>query len=162
MALLRGKQPSEYTLDIDPSTLFTGGNAKCLWIVWSHNLSPKASIEHNINKAHRGLFVLGSLGIYNGKQNPLTVSEVYEVCVLPICLYGSENWLLTDPLLLILEAFPAEVGKRILSLLKYHFNLSPVVALKWPSMQYRVLIWKLGFFCQLANSHQSVLKFLAR
>ena len=68
----RGQQPPECTLDIGPSTVSSDGNAKCLGILWSHNyLSPKASIEHNINKARGAFFGLGSLGIYHGKQNPL-------------------------------------------------------------------------------------------
>ena len=70
------------------------------------------------------------------------------------CLYGSENWLLTDPLLHILEAFQAEIRKRILCLPKLHSNLCPLVALKWPSMRYHILIQKLGFLCRLANSQQ--------
>ena len=35
-------------------------------------------------------------------ENPLTASEVVQVCVMPVCLYESENWLLTDPMLLTL------------------------------------------------------------
>ena len=73
-------------------------------------------MENNINKA---LFGLGSLRIYHGKQNPLTSSEVVQVHLMPVCLYGSENWLLTGPLLHMLEAFQAEIGKRILNLPKH-------------------------------------------
>ena len=54
---------------------------------------------------------MGSLGISRGKQNPLTASELFEMCVLPICLYGCENWLLTDSLLQLLENFQAEMEK---------------------------------------------------
>ena len=77
--------------------------AKCLGVVWTPELSPKASIENNINKARRAFFAIGSHGIYHGKQNPLTSSEIYNACILPVCLYGCENWLLTDPLLTVLS-----------------------------------------------------------
>ena len=92
-------------------------------------MSPNLSIENNINKARRAFFGLGSLGIFHGKQNPLTSSEVFEVCVLSVCLYGCENWLLTEPLLLTLEAFQAEIGRRILNLPKHHSNLIPLIAM---------------------------------
>ena len=67
--------------------------AKCLGVVWTPDLSPKVSIENNINKARRAFFAMGSHGIYHGKQNPLTSSEIYNACILPVCLYGCENCL---------------------------------------------------------------------
>ena len=48
---------------------------------------------------------------------------------MPVCLYGSENWLLTDPLLLTLEHFQAEIGKRILNLPKCYARLCPLMFL---------------------------------
>ena len=119
----RGLQPPECTLSIGTNSVSSTATAKCLGTIWSHNMSPKFSIENNINKARRAFFGLGSLGIFHGKQNPLTSSEVFEVCVLSVCLYGCENWLLTEPLLLTLEAFQAEIGKRILNLPKHHFQI---------------------------------------
>ena len=88
----------------------------------------------NIKKVRRVFFALGLLGISRGKQNPLTVSEMFEVCVLPICLYGCENRLLTDSLLQLLENVQAKMGKRLLDLPKHHANLCPLVALGWPSI----------------------------
>ena len=120
-------------------------------------MSPKASIESNINKARRAFFGLGSLGIYHGKQNPLTASEVVQACVLPVCLYGGENWLLTNTLLQTLEAFQAEIGKRILNLPKHFANICPLVFLYWPTMRYRILVQKLSFLTRLIKSNQTTI-----
>ena len=124
-------------------------NPRCLGVIWSHDLSPKQSVEANIKKAHKAFFALGSLGVYQGKQNPLTSSEVYKVCIVPVCLYGSENWLLTDQLLDLLERFQSDVGKRILNLPKYHSNLCSRIALNWSSMRLRILKRKMRFLVKL-------------
>ena len=85
LEMSRGLQPSEFTLSIGTNSVSSTATAKCLGTIWSHNMSPKFSIENNINKARRAFFGLGSLGIFHGKQNPLTSSEVFEVCVLSVC-----------------------------------------------------------------------------
>ena len=63
--------------------------------------------------------------------------------VIPILLYGCENWILTDPLLDHLEAFQAEMGRRTLKLSKFHSALSTRLALRWPSLAARILVLKL-------------------
>ena len=72
-----------------------------------------------------------------------------------MCLYGCENWLLTDPLLALLEDFQSEIGKRILNLPRHHVNLCPLIGLQWPSMRLRVLHRKLGFLWRLMFPHHS-------
>ena len=42
-------------------------SVKCLGVIWSSNLSPKAAIEHNIHKARRAFFATGALGTTKGK-----------------------------------------------------------------------------------------------
>ena len=151
LAMSRAQKPPDCTLAVQQRAISSYATATCLGFVWSHNLSPKASIDNSINKARRAFFGLGSLGVYHGKQNPLTASEPVQVCVMPVCLYGSENWLLTGPLLLTLEAFQAEIGKRILKLPKHFANLCPLVFLDWPTMRYRILIQKLSFINRFVN-----------
>ena len=106
LAMSDGNSPPDCEVQTGSTSVVSSSNARCLGVIWTYNLSPKESIESNIKKACRAL---GSLGISHGKQNPLTASEIFEVCVLPVCLYGCENWLLTDPLLQLLEA---EMGKK--------------------------------------------------
>ena len=71
--------------------------------------------------------------------------------MLPVCLYGSENWILTDPLISTLEDFQAELGKKILNIPKHHSNLIPLIAMCWPSMRVRILHRKLGFLWRLIH-----------
>ena len=82
----------------------------------------------------------------HGKQNPLIASEV---CVLPICLYGCEYWLLTNPLLALLKNFQAEMGRKLLNLPNHCAYLCPLVAFRWPSMRLRIFRRKLGFLRRL-------------
>ena len=137
------------SLSITPST-----SSKCLGVMWSSNLSPKASIDMNIKKVRKAFFALGSMGIHQGMLNPLTCTEIYEACVVSVCLYGSENWILTEPLLEPLEKFQAEIGKRILNLPKQLSNLTSLITMRWPSMQLRVLKRKLKFLTKLARAEK--------
>ena len=84
--------------------------------------------------------------------NPLTCTEIYEACVVSVCLYGLENWILTEQLLEPLEKFQAEIGKRILNLPKQHSNLTHLITMRWPSMRLRVLKRKLKFLTKLAKA----------
>ena len=53
----------------------------------------------NIQKARRAFFHYGSIGVFQGDISPLSSREVIESCVMPVLLYGSENWILMDDLL---------------------------------------------------------------
>ena len=92
------------------------------------------------------------MGIHQGRLNPLTCTEVYEACVVSVCLYGSENWILTDQLLESLEKFQAEIGKRILNIPKQYSNLAPLITMRWPYMRLRVLKRKLKFLTKLVKA----------
>ena len=48
-------------------------------------------------------FGYGSLGVFQGSLNPLSSASVIECCMLPVLLYGAENWILTPALLGRLE-----------------------------------------------------------
>ena len=37
--------------------------------------------------------------VFQGDISPLSSKEVIEACVMPVLLYGSENWVLTDVLM---------------------------------------------------------------
>ena len=75
-------------------------------------------------------------------------------------MYGSESWILNSTLLVKLESFQAELGKRILKLPKYTSNTIPLLALNWPSMCCRILCCKLAFLqCVLKNGTSHSLSF---
>ena len=142
------------SLTVEQCTISSTATARCLELSGLTIFHPKPPLKIT---SRRAFFGLGSLVIYLGKQNPLSASEVVQVCVMPVCLYRSENWLLTDPMLLTLETFQAEIGKRILNLSKHYANLCPLIFLNWPTMWYRILMQKLSFLHRLLNSDQSTI-----
>ena len=58
--------------------------------------------------------------VFHGQVNPLTGRAIFQTCSLPILLYGSKNWFITESLLGKLEAFQNEMGQRILRLPSCH------------------------------------------
>ena len=132
-------------MSIGETTIASASSSTCLGVKWSHDLSPTESINHNIAKARQAFFAHRANGIAYGEQNPLSSSELFEVCVLPVCLYGSENRILKEPMISSLDQFQGELGKKILNLPKHHSNLIPLVALQWPTMRLRILHRKISF-----------------
>ena len=96
------------SMAVGDSTISSSRSAVC---PWSHDLSPSVSISNNMAKARRAFFAQQANGIAYSKQNPLTSREL--LLVLPVCLYGSESWLLTEPMLGKLEYFQGDLGKKI-------------------------------------------------
>ena len=58
--------------------------------------------------------MFGNIGVYQGDWSPLSAWSVVEVCVMPVVMYGSENWILNVTTTALLESFLAEMGKRFL------------------------------------------------
>ena len=108
------------TLD-DQHPLIPQESAKCLGYWWSWDLSSTKAIDVAIGKARRAFFAFGA---FQGKLNPLTGKSIYETCVIPVLLYGCENWILTDANIVALESFQGEIGRRILKLSKSHSLLA--------------------------------------
>ena len=80
-------------------------NVKCLGYWWGHDLLATRAVEENIMRAHSAFFYYGSIGTFQGDLSPLSSKSVYEVCVLPILLYGFENRILMQTLVDRLEVF---------------------------------------------------------
>ena len=99
------------------------------WI--TSDLSRKISVSENIKKCHRVFFAYGKLGILHGKPNFLTSRQIIEHSVIPVLLYGSENWTLNASLIDCIESCQAQLGKRILRL---PANVVPRLALHWPAV----------------------------
>ena len=76
--------------------------------------------------------------------------------MVPILLYGSENWLLNEGLLTKLEAFQAELGRRILKLSKFHSARAVRIALEWPCMASRILQKKLLYLQKVMEDGDSL------
>ena len=66
----------------------------------------------------------GALGAIGRKLNLLSVKAIYETCMVPVLLYGCENWVTTDASISILESLNCKIVRRILRLHKSHSLLS--------------------------------------
>ena len=93
------------------------------------------------------------MGAFHGQLNPLSARSIYETCVVPVLLFGCENWMLTDSML---ESFQGEIGRRILKLSKYHSTLSTRLALRWPSVTARMFVRKLSLLSKVADEGNSI------
>jgi len=92
-------------------------------------------VEENIKKAQRVFFHYGSIGVFQGDLSPVSCS-VLETCVMPVLLYGSENWILMDGLME--KKFQVELPKRILKWPKHFSNTAAITALELATMRCRV------------------------
>ena len=77
--------------------------------------------------------------------------SIFETCIVPILLYGSETWLLDSTSLNALESFQHEIGCRILRVPRRYSKSAVRIGLHWPSVATRVLIRKLGFLSKLLS-----------
>ena len=118
------------TVDVGDVSLPVEQSVKCLGIYFSSNQSSKTSIEENLCKARRAFFAHGGIGIFHGLLNPLSSRSIFECCVVPSLLYGSEVWLLNNTLLSKLVSFQTDLGKRMtLRLPKSTANSIPLLAM---------------------------------
>ena len=143
-------EPQDITL-VDVA-ITTKKSARCLGVEWQSNLSASKSISTNIAKARKAFFGLGSTKAFHGDLNPLSSSNIFETCVLPVLLYGCETWLLDSSCIQALEKFQCEIGRRILKLSKFHANDTIRNGLHWPTVATRILIRKLTFLSKLLSN----------
>ena len=90
-------------------------------------LSANKSIEDNIKKSRRAFFPFGSIGLFQGDISPISSRSALVLCVMPILLYGSENWILTESMVKKLEAFQGKLVKEYSNGL----NIFPILLLSW-------------------------------
>ena len=102
-------------------------------------------------------FSNGQLGAFQGLLNPLSCRSIVESYILPVLLYGSENWGLNCSLLQALESFQAELGRCVLKLPKFSSNTVPLLVLNWPTMCGRVLCNKLSFLIRVCRAKSTSL-----
>ena len=138
-------------VQIGNSNISTSSASKCLGVWWNSNLSAQTSVSDNINKARKAFFALGRLGAFQGILNPLSSCSIFETCIIPILLYGSETWLLDSTSLITLESFQHEIGCRILRVPKFYSKLAVRIGLHWPTVATRVLIRKFSFLSKLLS-----------
>ena len=143
--------------EVEGSVMPAGDVGKCLGYWWRGDLSASTSIDQNIRKACRAFFNFGSIGVFQGDVSSLSSRAVLESCVMPILLFGRENWILTETLWQKLEAFQGELVKQVLKWPRHHSNTAAIMALEVPTMRYRILVSKLGFSHRIIVSNLSAL-----
>ena len=156
IVMSKTKHPKEVVCCIDQQQLIPKDAAKCLGFWWSWNLAAKTAVDEAVKKARRAFFLFGGMGAFQGDLNPLSGRAFFETCVVPTLLYGCENWILTEDMLLTLESFQEEIGRRILKLSGFHSGLAVRVLLQWPSVKARVLMRKLIFLKRVVSGDDVV------
>lgn len=146
------KHPKEVVCSIDQQQLIPKDAVKCLGFCWSWNLAAKVAVDEAVMKARCAFFLYGGMGAFQGDLNPLSGRAIFETCVIPTLLYFCENWILTENMLMTLESFQAEIGRRILKFSRFHQALAVCVLLQWPSVKARVLMRKL-IFPEMTSAH---------
>ena len=142
----------------DETSLPIEKSVKCLGVIWDNSTSSKACVHERIQKARAAFFANGQLGAFQGLLNPLSSRSIIESCIIPILLYGSENWVLNYSLLEALESFQAELGRRVLKLPKFTSNTIPLLVLNWPTVCARVLCNKLSYLSRVCNGDSTSLR----
>ena len=134
-----------------------GDVGKCLGYWWRGDLSASTSIDENIRNARCVFFHFGSIGVLQSDVNPLFSRAVLQSCVMPVLLFGCENWILTETLWQKLEAFQGELVKRVLKWPRHHSNMAATTVLEKPMMRYIILVRKLGFLYHVVVSNPASL-----
>ena len=119
--------------DVDGSIMPAGDVGKCLGYWWKGDLSASRSVEENIQKTCHAFFHFSSIGDFQSDISPLSSREVIKSCMMPVLLYGSENWTLTDALIEKLEAFQGELVKWVFEVPQ---NITPTLQLL-PRLMFR-------------------------
>ena len=144
--------PGHQQISLPSSNIDIAAEGKCLGVWWKHNLSASRSVQENIIKARKAFFAFGKIDAFQGNLNPLSAINIFETCVVPVLLYGSETWLLDSSTILSLEQFQYEIGRRILKVGKYTSGKAVRLSLNLPSMISRVLTRKLIYLGKLLSS----------
>ena len=67
-SLTLGHKPPEYTLPVEQCTIYS--TARCIGIVWFHNLSHKASTENNYQQGKKSILLSGFSWNLQQQANP--------------------------------------------------------------------------------------------
>ena len=148
----RGSVSKNAQAEVGSATLTATTASKCLGIWCTSDLSPSKAITENISKAQKAFFSFGCIGAFQGELNPLSSRSVVDTCVMPVLLFSSECWYLTDSTLDKLENSQYTLGKKTLRLSRFHSNTSIPVGLDWPSMRARILIRKLNYLRRVISA----------
>ena len=106
-------------------------------------------------KARKSFFTYGSMGVFQGDLSPLSGRSVVETCILPILLYGAENWCLSQNSIQALDSFLGELSKRLLKLPIWYSNTPASIVIALGSASPLCLNRKLNFLKKISSDDNS-------
>ena len=80
--------------EVEGTVMPAGDVGKCLGYWWKGDVFATKSMDENIKKARHSFFHYGSIGAFQGDICPLSSRSILESCVIPVLLYGYENWIM--------------------------------------------------------------------
>ena len=90
------------------------------------------------------------MGLFKGDLSPLSGRSMVETCILPILLYGIENWCLTQNSIQMLDSFLGELSKRLLRLPRWYSNTPASIVVGLMSARALCLTRKLNFLRKIS------------
>ena len=83
----------------------------------------------------------------------MSTKSVIDTCVMPVLVYGCENWILTERTIHQLESFPGWMIKKVLKWPQHLCNTAALVAFGVESIKSRILTRKLRFLLCLISGN---------
>ncbi len=93
------------------------------------------------------------LGLFQGDLSP---RSMVNTCILPILLYGAENWCLSQSSIQLLDSFLGELSKRLLKLPQWYSNTPASIVAGQRSAKALCLTRKLNFLKRISANETSV------
>ena len=80
---------------IEGSILPSGFDGKYFSYWWRRYLIVTCAVEGGIRKTRRFFSLFGSIRTFQGGLSPLSTKSIMEICIVPVLMYGCENWIVT-------------------------------------------------------------------
>ena len=95
-------------------------------------------IQHLLAKIYMYILIIfifhlqfGSVYTFQGIFNPVSSCSIVQCRILPILLYGVENWIMSCESIKKLECFQGEIAMRILQMPQWYSNKVACIVLNW-------------------------------
>ena len=95
------------------------------------------------------------MGLFQGQLSPVSGKSVVDTCILPVLLYGAENWCLTPNSIQMLNSFLGELSKRLLKLPQWYCNTPASIVVGLRTARALCLVRKLKFLGKITALENS-------